>query len=374
MASAGLFAACALTRPEGLVLGLMALGILIAGRLGKFGKREIRWIVTFLLPVAAWFLWRFSFYGSWVPNTYYAKQAPVIDAFTKGVAYLARMFPSLLNDKPIFYALAAIWWLLIVVGMFSERFRRPPTLMVPLLVVGQMIFVLRAGGDWMGGWRYMCPVLPLIFLLTMTALVDIMEGCLRLRGSLGKVLAQGAIGIACLTLVLGSYWGHQDFWATPYIGYLSWSSKGFSFQQRKLLQGWMLQKAVTVSDWLNTHVPAGSVVAYSEMGATTYFSPQLRFLDVDGLTDHGVATLPGVKHEQIGVRDPYITMNGVVGPYLLHERKPDYILQGLGLRSGQSSAQFSILNDVYEFVDAFPTPPSDTPGVQVYMAVWKRRS
>lgn len=66
----------ALTRPEGMLVGCMCIGFMVAD---SWWRRSFRWDSAFraVLPFAAivggHFLFRYSYYGMWLPNTYYAK-------------------------------------------------------------------------------------------------------------------------------------------------------------------------------------------------------------------------------------------------------------------------------------------------------------
>lgn len=72
-----LFALSALTRPEGALVGACALGATLAYLLWTRGMVRARGLLPSLalfgLVVAAHFLFRRSYYGEWLPNTYYAK-------------------------------------------------------------------------------------------------------------------------------------------------------------------------------------------------------------------------------------------------------------------------------------------------------------
>jgi hypothetical protein len=107
------------------------------------------------------------------------------------------------------------------------------------------------------------------------------------------------------------------------------------------------------------------------MGVTPYYCPQIHFLDANGLTDHGIATLPGAVHAGNGVVDYYTTMQGVVGPYLLEVRKPDYIMIGTSLPLGEPVPPTPILDGAYAFHAAIPLPPR-APNTQSFMLLWKR--
>ena len=368
------FAACALNRPEGLLTGLLAAGVLLFGRRRSWGGAETRWLLAFAAPVAAWLLFRRAFYGVWLPNTYYAKMAPLEDAIFKGLTYLLRTFFYQVNESGVLFAAGAAWWALALVGASSERFRRFPAIVVPLMVAAQAVFALRSGGDWMGGWRYMTAALPLLMLLSVAGIAEIAALC---RNAIGKTATQALIGVLRVAIFAACLYGQNGFWTQgAHDGYLPWSGKNFSLRQRDLLTGWKLERAVVIGDWLNQNVAPGSVAAYSEMGLTPFFAPKIRFLDVDGLTDHGVATLPGAKHGQIGVESDYLSASTAVGTYLKEERKPDYLLRGAA-----SEPPPTALDDAYLLATSFPIPlfTDEAPGetnhapTQAIMGVWKRK-
>ena len=225
----------------------------------------------------------------------------------------------------------------------------------------------------MGGWRFMASVVPILTLLAVTGATEAERGLSRALKSGGQTVGR-AVGVAlCLFVLASSLFGHSDYWSKPFDGYMSWAAKRFTLDQRALLQGWMLEMTLPISDWLNANLAPGSVVAYTEMGVTPFYSPQIRFLDPNGLTDHGVATLPGVVHIGHGVIDNYTSMNDKVGPYLVNVRKPDYILRGAQVSGTQSPSQEPILDGHYVYLAAVPLPPR-APDTRSFMMVWKRRA
>ncbi|HZP80793.1 MAG TPA: hypothetical protein VFB21_04070, partial [Chthonomonadaceae bacterium] len=376
LGSAFALAGCALTRPEGLLFGVMALGLRVGSKRGRLNRREVRWLAALLVPVGAFLLWRHAYYGLWLPNTYYAKQLPAELAVVSGGKYLLNTFFRDLSGHPVYIALALGWWALVGVGVVANRFQRAPGLIVPLLAGAQIVFVLKAGGDGMGGWRFMASALPLLMLLSVAGIAEIAEGLKRLGQASGPPLARAAIGALCAALLVTALWGHRDYWANPFLGFRSWASKGFTLSERALLRGWLLEMTLASGDWLNANVPPGSVIAYSEMGVTPYLCPQLRFLDVQGLTDHGVATLPGVLHNGSGVMDQYTTTNDVVGRYLMETRKPDLVMRGVRTTESEPYFDETILEGSYKLRAALPLPPPDpnpNPGARSFMLFWQRR-
>ena len=366
-----LFAGCALTRPEGLLGGLFALIALLVVRKGKVGKDGLRFALAFLVPVVLYFVWRRFYYGLWLPNTYYAKGAPLDEAFTKGAPYLLKTFFVVLNESVALATAGGIWWLLAITGAIGERAKRFPALVLPLILVAQMIFVIRSGGDWMGGWRYMAVAMPIGMILAIAGLIEV---GLWLPGKAGETssLAKG-IGIAGTLLLLGfGLWGQISYWTTEKSGYLSWASRGYTFDTRKLLKGRLLQRAVEIADRVNAVIPPGKTIAYTEMGVTPFYCPKHFFLDCDGLTDSGVASLPGVKHTQIGVKDTYTSTAGIVGAYLKDVRKPDYLMLSTSTPHGTPFLDPGpALDGAYEVIST-SSVFSDTPESDLYLVIWKR--
>src|SRR5581483_8625866 len=268
LGSAFALAGCALTRPEGLLFGLLALVLLVGSKRGRLNRREVRWLLALLVPVGAFLLWRHAYYGLWLPNTYWAKNPPLDTAVVRGSLYLLNTFFTFIY-RAYYLPFALGWWLLALAGAASDRFRRPPALLGSLFILVQIVHVLRSGGDWMTGWRYMGPVLPLLMLLSVAGIAEIAEGLKRLGQASGPTLARAAISTLCaffVTACLISY--TQDYWKGAHNGLVSWASRGFTLNEREMLRGWGIERAIHLSEWLNAHLPPGSVVVYTEMGVT----------------------------------------------------------------------------------------------------------
>ena len=369
--SAMLFAFAALVRPEALLLGLLAGGLLLAAKTIS-PPHKTRWLLTFLLPVVAYFLWRRWFYGLWMPNTFYAKSVTLEYGLTKGLAYLARAyFPDFtLTALPLL--IGGFWWLLVLGGASSDRVLRGAGRILVLLVAGQMLFVLRAGGDWMRGWRYMAPVLPLLTVLTVIALAEL-EVAIRAKSLPSARLAPFAAGLIAKLAIAGAWFAHDAYLAVPFDGYQSWASHRFSLRERDLTRGWQLEQQVYAAQNLERALPSGSNVLYSEMGYLPYLTPNLRYLDQHGLTDHQVATLPNVEHMQVGVGGNYFDASGNLRQYLIEERRPDFIIAGDAMKEGQASVAPPLYDGAYVPLMFFPVRFSDSGPPIAIMRVWKRR-
>ncbi len=111
--------------------------------------------IPFILIVGSWFLWKLSYYGDILPNTFYVKVASV-QTLSRGVHFLHR------------YTASYLLYPFLLLGLFSLRkFFRP--MRVPLLfVLGIVLFwtayIVKVGGDFME-FRLLVPVIPFIFIL-----------------------------------------------------------------------------------------------------------------------------------------------------------------------------------------------------------------
>ncbi len=147
---AGLLAAsfsligAALTRPEGPLIAVCCFGWFAAQRMADAKGMRVDWrglaylAAPFVIVVAAHFLFRFAYYGEWLPNTYYAKH--VRPWYESGFRYLWSA------------ALETGLYLLIPLAWVALRHRWRETrdgiyALVLLLIAVHMAYVMRIGGD-----------------------------------------------------------------------------------------------------------------------------------------------------------------------------------------------------------------------------------
>jgi arabinofuranosyltransferase len=149
-----------MTRPDGVVVvgGLaLAVGILDGRRI----VRERAWLRALLgpaLPLLVLFLpyqlWRLWFYGSLLPNTYYAKVA-YLPYYARGWSYLRNY--AAIYDVRWFLPLAPAGAVLARTGG-ARRF----LVASMLAATGVAIYVVRLGGDFME-WRFLTPVTGVVY-------------------------------------------------------------------------------------------------------------------------------------------------------------------------------------------------------------------
>jgi arabinofuranosyltransferase len=285
------FALLAMTRPDGPILALPA------GLYVLFAQRDIHrrwaWIRAAVLFAAAfaalWIpytLWRVSYYGSFFPNTYYAKSADLA-WWSQGFKYLE------------LYALK-YWPLLpgVALGVAAllgrSRFTAPqqeagrarmdtgPGLLALAMLATYTLYVARVGGDFMFA-RFLIPVTP--FLLVLTDL-----GCQRLLGRrpLAVAGATAALVLAMLAMpdpIRGTAIrdGIVNEWAL-YTPEFSGRIRATGETMRPYLEGLPVRMAFLGAE--------ARAIYYSKVGAAIEC--------VTGLTDSAIARQPLPHRERVG--------------------------------------------------------------------------
>jgi len=227
-------------------------------------------VLPALLVVGSWFLWRHAYYGSWLPNSYYAKGAMFsLDILKGGVLYLLGFFLS--------YCLLPLAFLFLF--MFRDILARRETRVLACICALWCLYIMRVGGDFME-YRFVVPVLPFVFILVSGTLC-----ALRSR----------TIETAFVTmLLLCSLFHAVTFRGTPGVESVP--------KLRDYVTGesghWELAGKV-----LGELFPEGGVtLAATAAGAIPYYSK-----------------LPAV--DMLGMNDAWIARNGaVIGPRAGHRR------------------------------------------------------
>ncbi len=137
-------AAASLTRPEGPLIAALCCGWFAVQRMVDAGRLRLDWrelaflIAPFAILIGAHFLFRYAYYGEWLPNTYYAKHAR--PWYESGFRYLCAA--AIETGLYLLLPLAAV--------ALRERWRqyRDGTYaLVLLIIIVHMAYVMRIGGD-----------------------------------------------------------------------------------------------------------------------------------------------------------------------------------------------------------------------------------
>ena len=264
-------------------------------------EQTARAVGVWLLIFGGYFAWRWAYYASPLPNTFYLKVGWDIDALSRGVTYTL----SFAEDRfyvPLVALVAVLWprhaalrWMLLWLVMHS-------------------VYVTYVGGDFYSGHRFYVVALPVVALLVGWV---IHRARIRLAGfgPLAKLQSRTDL----MALVMGVACGVLAF------GLLRFCQRGFErgpYANEIVLWGDHVHNNILFTQWLKTFSKPGESFVTGDVGSAGFLT-DLTIRDVYGVIDPKVAKMH-VKdfghgkagHEKIAPRD-----------YLL-ESNPTYVKWG----------------------------------------------
>jgi hypothetical protein len=306
--SGALFALTALTRPEGLLLFGLTLGYLllpwaVAGVRSQ--KSEVRrlsserqvhtvlidagiFALAFALIFLPYFIWRYSYYGDLLPNTFYAKTGGGISQVLRGLGYAAGF--ALTLGGPLLLLVAVPWLRSWRAALFSWR-------SYLLLIVGvYSAYIIAVGGDHFRGERFFVPLVPLFALLLgdgLLSFINSLRGLALARRPANRITANALLALALLSGSMAAL-ARTDADGATFRGLdesvAIWRDLGW---------------------WMADNAAPGESIAAAGAGAIAFYG-EATTIDLYGLTDRHIARV-----EMAGMG------SGVAG----HEKRdPDYVL------------------------------------------------
>lgn len=281
-----IYALAALTRPEaiGLFLLVAAAAALSLRKRDGFRRYAIRVAVPFIAVSGAHEIFRLAYYGQLVPNTFIAKfGVPLPKGLPTRASYLGDFLTSGLAPHFAFcLAFSALVALFLV-----ARARDPKVLPISIGAVFGFINVAAGGADFMIGFRYLVPYLPLLYVAAALGAAYLV---MRWRGARdsekGKTRAQ-----------LDATAGFRIEAALLVLSVFS-ASRGYANSRDRLRPFEELRRRVTADTsealgrWMAEHLPPGTLIAAVDIGQIGFYSG-LPIVDLSGLTDAAIARRPG---------------------------------------------------------------------------------
>lgn len=261
----------ALARPEGVVVAAVASLALLASRCAAgvqpLRATALRWGVVLVLPGLAYFVWRWSYYGQFLPNTYYAKGQRRVyeEPFW--------LFASFVSD---YLALPVLAVAAILAAGRRDAIRklgsmgraRTITLVVALLILLVVLAQYARTALIMNfSHRFFAPFFP-FFLLSLAIVGDTMLGAL---GSANRTVRRLSV---CAALVLVAA---QIGWQIRMLG----DERRFARDAARLIADEHIPAARFLAERLRDDE---SIVVVVDAGAVPYFSG-LKTIDFGGLND-----------------------------------------------------------------------------------------
>ena len=281
-----------LTRPEGLMVGLIAAGLSALGdegsmiaRLRRFGPPAATCAAMFALYMA----WRIQRYGYLLPNTYYAKTGGGYYQYLRGListAYFGLHF--LIGLVPC--VLVQAWE-----GAEDKRSpqaRRRSRTALALLVTctAYTVYIVYVGGDYMAMHRFFVPLLPFIYVLFTVSMDRVLAG-VHARPH-RRWVAGALIGVAFAATVVHSTPLDKSVLPRPRLQ--NGNYDGF------VLERWHTRRLTLLGRFFDGHKRSESdSLATGAIGAIGYYA-NLRVLDYRGLVDPHIAHEPAPR--EMGLR------------------------------------------------------------------------
>ncbi len=279
------FAVATLIRPEGALFFFLSLTYLLyrclRGSQGTVSRvSPLLW--GFGIIVVPYILWRYTYYGFPLPNTFYVKVNPSAEMFISGAEYVIRFVR--LFGLPL--AALPLLWPGTLKNLSDEK-------LYQVLLLGVFsVYIFCVGGDHMPGFRFFVPLLPIFYKLVEEALT---EGGKRLSRTFVRCL----LPLFLITNLYASSLLPTIKDPAAYVG-------------------------EKVGAYIKNNWSPGSTVALNTAGSTPYVSGFL-CVDMLGLNNAAIAHQP-VRRTELGWQRQPGHEKGH-GAYVL-SLKPDYIIIG----------------------------------------------
>jgi hypothetical protein len=298
-AAGGVLGLATLTRPEGLLLAGVFLGVYCVQ--GIAARR--RWPAPLLYGAGACAavvvpheIWRIFFYGYPLPNTFYAKTGSATpEVLERGWTYL--QFFMIENWLPV---------LLGLIGglVFALGWRKSGVLTAfALYSILQAGYVLWVGGDHFPGWRFLVPVIAPMLLVGQEVAHRLL-GCLP-PSSPVRVAASSLLALA-VVVYSGSMLGQMQ-------------PDSYTMETTRLHSAYV-ERWGSAGLWLRDNTSPETVTAAKGAGAIAYYSRRPT-IDMFGLNDLHIG------HLQVATMGSREAGHDKADPLYVLDRKPAYILK-----------------------------------------------
>ncbi|MCD6163804.1 MAG: hypothetical protein J7K40_15515 [candidate division Zixibacteria bacterium] len=251
-----------LIHPEGILFAVaIIINELLQVKNGNL-KKQLKNILVFILPIIVilltHLLWRYSYYGDLLPNTFYTK-TPGFDIikYIRGGWYLLKFF---IYGGGILYFIPAIYFMYCYFKNSCIR-----TLVIIILLYS--IFNVYASGDWAPYSRFYMPVVPFIAIASAFGILKLLT--MLKAGKLVSILVISAFVFA----------GYQHGVLTKAY------PTEFIFKHRKQINDW---KALCEHFRHLKEQRPNLVIASNPIGAIGYYS-EAHIIDMLGLTNKHIA-------------------------------------------------------------------------------------
>ena len=319
--SAFVFLLASLTRPEGnLIFAVTVLHKIISTLKSKkninpetnipvsshklLNRNNILWLMIYIIPGLVFMLWRYSYYGYWLPNTFYAKTGTTLEYFSTGLDYFLEFAKV--------YGIYGVLIIFTLLNLYSRDYFYEYLYLILLFFIFS-IYVILIGGDVLRPGRFFVPLMPVFYILVQEAFHQIFTYFEK----------QAAIKSFLLIAVI----------VTLALGYYTYKDQFEQIKRYSELENGLVDKMKISGTWLKNKSNAEGktlTVAATTIGAVSYYS-EADIIDMLGLTDRVIAHNPKPieeisSKEGIGWKERNYNIDYVLS------RKPDYIYFSTGVK------------------------------------------
>jgi hypothetical protein len=283
-----------LTRPEGfgLFLFLSAFHLFYLNKKWKTTGRIKTLLISvplYLLPLSLYFIWRYSYFGYLLPLSFYAKTGGTFHQWLRGIKYLIyfsyhfllpflpMLLYILLKNKDIlnFKNKSISGWLKNISTRNNVGF-----LFCLLFSLIYLFYIILVGGDYMAMYRFMVPILPIIYILLAYLVNNIRET--------GQTLRVNFLIVLIFMIALGG----TVLQSTP-LGKIIFSKPGITHGQYQgvLIERWHTNRLSLIGKYFNKYKQSvDESVSTSSIGAISFYS-NMKIYGWHGLDDPLIARM-----------------------------------------------------------------------------------
>ncbi|MCP4704409.1 MAG: hypothetical protein GY865_07345 [candidate division Zixibacteria bacterium] len=251
--------AASLTRPEGIilfVLALMYIVILLAQKKIR-AKTVLLYFLTYFISYGLYLWWRLSYYGFPLPNSYYVK-SPGLELLNFGLKYY------------FLFIVGTFLWipLLIIIHNLKMKKKNNPdgySIFLFSVIVSYSLYVIYTGGDFMGQSRFLMPLLPIIYLFFQR-----LSGSVKLTDLSNKF--KGIIGFLFIIFVIGNIYIADNSRKISHSGHIDSIGAVIDYTN----------KWTRVADLIKYYSLPTDTIAITSAGIIPYYS-NLYTIDILGL-------------------------------------------------------------------------------------------
>ncbi len=317
---------CTLTRPEGNMIFVITLFhmMLFRKRLNEFKPVVIKIILSYVLFCAAYYGFKYFYYGQILPNTFYAK----------GVTDLSMNL--ILGVKYVIMCIGFRIYILIFIFFipFREAFRNFRLSYLILFSFIYVSYIIGVGGDWMYANRFFVPIIPILYLLSVVGLIYFIKKITEYFSNKKtfselKLRNRFRIFVICLCVALFSI----------SLSNLEYKRLILEEDNANFERQWS-----RFGQWLKINCPQNTIIAVGPAGKIPYYS-ELYTVDMWGLNDEHISRLKSTRLQAGHKKFDF--------EYVL-SRKPEFIIGYAGFTDNNIPANFEKFNspeDYYKCMD-----------------------